>query len=86
MRTAGMFILHVEPETAALPTRVSIALSGATPEEAGVLHITPICMTRSYLEREAPGSLAGSPFSNQLPQSVLSRTLDIRNRRPCSTQ
>ena len=28
MRTAGMFVLNVEPETTAMPTRVSIALTG----------------------------------------------------------
>jgi hypothetical protein len=29
MRTAGVFIVNIEPETAASPTRLSIALSGA---------------------------------------------------------
>lgn len=50
MRTAGMFTLHIEPETAALPARVSIALSGAMPDQRGVLHVTPNCMTLDELE------------------------------------
>jgi hypothetical protein len=32
MRTAGVFILNIEPETASSPTRLSIALSGAVPD------------------------------------------------------
>ena len=50
MRTAGLFILHVEPETATLPTRVSIALSGTMPDQRGVLRVTPDCMTLDELE------------------------------------
>jgi hypothetical protein len=41
MRTAGMFVLHVEPETTAMPRRVSIGLTGAPPVHQGVLHVTP---------------------------------------------
>jgi hypothetical protein len=50
MRTAGVFLLHVEPETASTPTRVSIALSGAVPDHRGVLHVTRECMTLDDLE------------------------------------
>ena len=50
MRTAGVFTLHVEPATEALPARVSIALSGAVPDARGVLHMTPDCMTLDELE------------------------------------
>jgi hypothetical protein len=46
MRTAGMFVLDVEPETTAMPTRVSIALTGAVPDHQGVLHVTP-CRSRT---------------------------------------
>jgi hypothetical protein len=50
MRTAGVFILHIQPETASSPTRLSIALSGAVPDHRGVLHITGHCMTLDELE------------------------------------
>lgn len=50
MRTAGMFVLHVEPETTAIPRRVSIALTGAAPDRQGVLHVTPNGMTLGELE------------------------------------
>ena len=50
MRTAGMFVLNVEPETTAMPTRVSIALTGAVPDDQGVLHVTPNCMSLDELE------------------------------------
>jgi hypothetical protein len=50
MRTAGVFVLHIEPETASTPTRLSIALSGAAPDHRGVLHVTRECMTLDDLE------------------------------------
>jgi hypothetical protein len=50
MRTAGMFVLDLEPETTAMPGRVSIALTGAAPDHRGVLHITPNCMSLDELE------------------------------------
>ena len=50
MRTAGMFVLNVEPETAAMPKRVSIALTGAVPDHHGVLHVAPNCMSLDELE------------------------------------
>ncbi len=50
MRTAGAFVLHIQPETASTPTRLSIALSGAMPDHRGVLHVTRDCMTLDELE------------------------------------
>ena len=50
MRTTGLFVLHVEPETTANPRRVSIALTGAEPDHQGVLHVTPHCMSLDELE------------------------------------
>jgi hypothetical protein len=50
MRTAGMFVLHVEPETAVMPVRLSIALTGTVSDHLGVLHVTPQCMTLDELE------------------------------------
>src|SRR3954454_18397864 len=50
MRTAGAFVLHVEPATEALPARVSIVLTGAVPDAKGILHLTPDCMTLDELE------------------------------------
>ena len=40
----------VEPETTAIPRRVSIALTGAAPDHQGVLHVTPNCMSLDELE------------------------------------
>jgi hypothetical protein len=45
-----MFVLNVEPETTAMPTRVSIALTGAVPDPQGVLHVTPNCMSLDELD------------------------------------
>jgi hypothetical protein len=45
-----MFVLNVEPETTAMPKRVSIALTGAVPDDQGVLHVTPNCMSLDELE------------------------------------
>jgi hypothetical protein len=50
MQTAGTFVLHIQPETASTPTRMSIALSGAMPDQRGVLHVTRDCMTLDELE------------------------------------
>ena len=50
MRPAGAFTLSVEPATEAMPARVSIALTGATPGARGVLHVTPDCLTLDELE------------------------------------
>jgi hypothetical protein len=50
MRTAGMFVIHVEPETASMLSRVSLALSGVVPDHRGVLHVTRPCMSLDELE------------------------------------
>jgi hypothetical protein len=50
MRTAGIFVLNVEPETAAMPKRVSIALTGVVPDHHGVLRVTPNCMSLDELD------------------------------------
>jgi len=50
MRTSGVFILNVEPETASTPTRISIGLAGAVADHRGVLHVTRQCMTLDELE------------------------------------
>lgn len=56
MRTAGNFVLHVEPATEAHPARVSMALTGVIPDASGVLHLTPDCMTLDGLESCINGS------------------------------
>ena len=51
MRLTGAFTLHVEPWSDTHPPRVSIVLTtGAAPDERGLLHITPDCMTLDELE------------------------------------
>jgi hypothetical protein len=50
MRTIGAF---TAPETS--PARVSIVLSGARPDEKGVLHMTPDCITMDELEGHING-------------------------------
>jgi hypothetical protein len=51
MRTVGAFALNVQSETDAHPPRVSIVLTtGAAPDERGLLHVTPDCMTLDELE------------------------------------
>ena len=50
MRTAGVFILDIQPETASTPTRLSIALTGGVPDLRGVLNVTRQCMTLDELE------------------------------------
>jgi hypothetical protein len=50
MRTSGTFELVVQPETDTHPARVSIAVHGAVPDEHGVIHLTPECMTLDVLE------------------------------------
>lgn len=55
MRQLGTFALHLEPATASAPARVSITLSGAQPDEKGILHLTPDCMTLDELEGQING-------------------------------
>ncbi len=50
MRTVSAFELHIQPETEAWPIRVSICLAGATPDDRGVLHLSPDCMRLDDLE------------------------------------
>src|SRR4051812_43194562 len=50
MRQLGSFTLNIEPATATTPARVSIRLAGARPDEKGVLHLTPDCMTIDQVE------------------------------------
>jgi hypothetical protein len=50
MRPAGAFTLSIEPATEVLPARVSVILSGTTPDAHGILHVTPDCMTLDALE------------------------------------
>jgi hypothetical protein len=50
METSGAFILVVEPATASLPAKVSIALTGAVPDQRGILHVTRNCMSLDELE------------------------------------
>jgi hypothetical protein len=50
MRASGAFELIVQPETDTHPAKVSIALRGAVPDEHGVIHMTPDCMSLDVLE------------------------------------
>ena len=50
MRASGAFELIVQPETDTHPVKVSIALHGAVPDEHGVIHLTPDCVTLDMLE------------------------------------
>ena len=50
MRSIGTFELHVEPETDTHPAKVSVVLQGARPDERGVIHLTPECMSLDVLE------------------------------------
>lgn len=50
MRALGTFTLHVEPATTSTPARISIALAGTVPDERGILHMTPECMSIDELE------------------------------------
>ena len=50
MRVSGAFELHIEPGREAQPMRVSIALTGARPDERGVVRLTPDCMRLDELE------------------------------------
>jgi hypothetical protein len=50
MRLTGVFSLHIEPGTDAQPPRVSIALADAAPDDRGILHVTPGCITLDELE------------------------------------
>jgi len=55
MRQLGTFTLNIEPATEAIPARVSIGLSGPRPDEKGILHLTPDCMTLDELEGQING-------------------------------
>ena len=50
MRAPGAFELIVQPETDTQPMKASVALFGAQPDEHGVIHLTPECMTLDVLE------------------------------------
>ena len=50
MRATGAFELQVQPGTGTSPTRVSVAIVGAVPDEAGTLHLTPDCIRLDDLE------------------------------------
>ncbi len=50
MHTVGAFELHIEQGTETQPLRVSICLTGATPDDKGVLHMSPECMRLDDLE------------------------------------
>jgi hypothetical protein len=51
MHLTGAFNLHIEPGTEAHPPRVSIILlPGAVPDDKGLLHLTPGCITLDELE------------------------------------
>ncbi len=50
MRTVGAFELHIEPETETRPLRISVCLTGAVPNDRGVVHMTPDCMRLDDLE------------------------------------
>ena len=82
MRTAGMFVLHVEPETTAIPRRVSIALTGAAPDRQGVLHVTPNGMTLGELEGCINASKTSSTSFEGKPGASSSPAQDMRRRAP----
>ena len=50
MRATGVFVLHVESDSPALPARASIVVTGVVPDRRGFLHVTPGCMTLDELE------------------------------------
>ncbi len=50
MRSIRTIELHVEPETDTHPAKVSVVLQGAQPDERGVIHVTPDCMSLDVLE------------------------------------
>lgn len=50
MHATGAFTLHIERAEDHEPVRVSVALTGAVPDEKGVLHVTPDCLTLDDLE------------------------------------
>ena len=50
MRSIGTFELHVEPENDTCPAKVSVVLQGVRPDERGVIHLTPECMSLDVLE------------------------------------
>ncbi len=50
MRASGAFQLDIEPETDTQPMRVKVVLLGVHPDEYGVIHMTPECMSLDVLE------------------------------------
>jgi hypothetical protein len=50
MRKLSAFELQVEPETETTLPRVSLSLVGASPDEHGIIHVTPDCRTLDELE------------------------------------
>src|SRR4051812_49008827 len=83
MRQLGTFTLNIEPATEAIPARVSIGLSGARPDEKGVLYLTPDCMTLDELEGQINGPKTSwtrseprpDAFSRIKPPDTLSQCL-----------
>ncbi len=50
MRASGAFQLDIEPETDTRPMRVKVVLLGVHPDEHGVIHMTPECLSLDVLE------------------------------------
>jgi hypothetical protein len=50
MRALNIFALEIERGEGHEPSRVSVVLAAATPGAAGVLRLTPQCMTLDELE------------------------------------
>ena len=50
MRASGAFQLVIEPETDTRPMRVKVVLLGVHPDEHGVIHMTPECLSLDVLE------------------------------------
>ncbi len=50
MHASGAFQLDIAPETDTQPMRVKVVLLGVHPDEHGVIHMTPECMSLDVLE------------------------------------
>lgn len=50
MRASGAFQLDISPETDTHPLKVRVVLLGAQPDERGVIHMTPECISLDVLE------------------------------------
>jgi hypothetical protein len=50
MRAPGAFQLDIEPKTDTHPMKVRVVLLGVTPDEHGVIPMTPECMSLDVLE------------------------------------